>query len=115
VWDARLTSMLILFLTYLGYIALWSAIEDEVKAARLAAILCLAGAINVPIVHFSVQWWSTLHQPSSLLSGSIYPTMLRPLLVCIVGYGLTFGALVLTAMRAEVFRRRANTRTRGRP
>jgi heme exporter protein C len=107
VWDARLTSMLVLFLTYLGYLALWSAIEDEAKAARLAAILCLAGAINLPIVHFSVEWWSTLHQPSSLLSGSVYPTMLRPLLTCIAGYGLTFAALVLAGMRTEIFRRRA--------
>lgn len=114
VWDARLTSFLLLFLTYLGYMALWSAIEDEAKAARLAAILCLAGAVNLPIVHYSVEWWSTLHQPSSLLSGSIHPSMLRALLTCIAAYGLTFAALVMAGMRAEIFERKANARMRGR-
>jgi heme exporter protein C len=110
VWDARLTSMLILFITYLGYMALRAAIDDETKAARLAAILCLAGAINVPIVHFSVEWWSTLHQPASVFragGSSIDPTMLRPLLTCGAAYGLAFVALLLGAMRTEVYRRRA--------
>jgi heme exporter protein C len=109
VWDARLTSMLILFLTYVGYVALWAAVEDEVKAARLAAILCLAGAINVPIVHFSVTWWSTLHQPSSVLrmgGSSVYPTMLYPLLVCGLAYGVAFGALLMAGVRTEIHKRR---------
>ena len=109
VWDARLTSMLILFLTYIGYIALWAAVEDEVKAARLAAILCLAGAINLPIVHFSVTWWSTLHQPSSVLrlgGSSIYPTMLYPLLVCGLAYGVAFGAFLMAGVRTEIHKRR---------
>jgi heme exporter protein C len=113
VWDARLTSMLILFLTYLGYIALWTAIEDEGKAARLAAILCLAGAINLPIVHFSVTWWNTLHQPASILragGSAMYPSMLQPLLVSAAGYGVAFLALLLAGMRTEVFRRRASVR-----
>ncbi len=110
VWDARLTSMLILFLTYLGYIALWTAVEDETRAARLAAILCLAGAINLPIVHFSVTWWSTLHQPPSLLragGSAIYPTMLYPLLICALAYGLAFAAMLMAGVRTEIHKRRA--------
>ena len=114
-WDPRLTSFLILFITYLGYMALRSAIEDEQKGARLAAILCLAGAINLPIVHYSVEWWSTLHQPSSVFKPggpSIHPMMLRPLLVCMAGYGLAFVALLLAAMRTEIYRRRAESLAR---
>ncbi len=110
VWDARLTSMLVLFLTYLGYLALWAAVEEEAKAARLAAILCLAGLINLPIVKFSVDWWSTLHQPASLLragGSAIHPAMLWPLLVSALGYGAAFTALLLVGMRAEILRRRA--------
>jgi heme exporter protein C len=109
VWDARLTSVLILFLTYLGYIALWQAVEDETKAARLAAILCLAGTINLPIVHYSVMWWNTLHQPPSLLrpgGSAIHPKMLWPLLICAVAYLATFGALLMAGVRAEIYRRR---------
>ena len=66
VWDARLTSMLVLFLMYLGLIALWQAVEDPGKAARAAAILTLVGAVNLPIIKFSVDWWNTLHQPASV-------------------------------------------------
>lgn len=109
VWDARLTSVLILFITYLGYIALWAAVEDETKAARLAAILCLAGAINLPIVHFSVTWWNTLHQPASLFrpgGSAIPPSMLTPLLICGVAYIATFGALLMAGIRAEIYKRR---------
>jgi heme exporter protein C len=109
-WDARLTSMLVLFLTYVGYLALWAAIEDEVRAARLAAILCLAGFINIPIVKFSVDWWNTLHQTSSVLragGSSMAPEMLQPLLVMAGAYFAAFAALTLAGMRAEVFRRRA--------
>ncbi len=114
VWDARLTSMLILFLIYLGYMALWAAIEDETKAARLAAILCLAGIINLPIVHFSVEWWSTLHQPASILrtgGSAMHPSMLRPLLFGAFAYGAAFAALLLANMRAEIFRRRVAAQT----
>lgn len=112
-WDSRLTSMLLLFLTYVGYLALWSAVEDETKAARLASILCMAGAVNLPIIHYSVEWWGSLHQSSSLwkLSGpSIYPTMLWPLLICIAAYGMVFFALLLASMRAEIYRRRVLAR-----
>jgi heme exporter protein C len=112
-WDARLTSMLVLFLTYVGYLALWSAVEDEAKAARLAAILCLAGLINIPIVHFSVDWWNSLHQPSSVVrsgGSAIDETMLRPLLLMAVAYLAAFVALLMAGMRAEVYRKRALTR-----
>ncbi|MEZ5995904.1 MAG: heme ABC transporter permease [Hyphomonadaceae bacterium] len=108
-WDGRMTSMLVLFVTYLGYLALWAAIEDEEKAARLAAILCLAGLINLPIVKFSVDWWSTLHQPASLLrsgGSAIDPAMLGPLLTMAGAYLALFGALTLMNMRAAIFRRR---------
>jgi heme exporter protein C len=108
-WDGRLTSMLVLFITYLGYIALWSAIDDETLAARLAAILCLVGVINIPIVHFSVEWWSTLHQPSSIIrrgGASIDPSMLGPLLTMTFAYVALFATLLLLGMRSLVRRRR---------
>jgi heme exporter protein C len=111
-WDGRMTSMLELFVTYLGYLALWSAIEDEEKAARLAAILCLAGAINLPIVHFSVEWWSTLHQPASIMrsgGSAIHPAMLGPLLTMAGAYASLFAALLLLNMRAAIHRRRVET------
>jgi heme exporter protein C len=109
-WEGRLTSMLILFITYLGYLALWAAIDDAVKAARLAGILCLAGLVNLIAVHFSVDWWSTLHQPASVLrsgGSSIHPSMLAPLLNMAGAYAALFGALLLAGMRAGVHRRRA--------
>ena len=109
VWDARLTSVLVLFLFYLGYMALRSSIEDEAKAARAAAVLGLVGLINLPIVKFSVDWWNTLHQPASLLrSGgtSLDPVFLTPLLIMMAAYGVLFLALWLTAIRTEVTRRR---------
>lgn len=116
-WDGRLTSMLVLFIIYLGYIALWNAIEDEEKAARLAAILCLAGLINIPIVHFSVDWWSTLHQPASILrqgGPSIHPTMLGPLFAMAAAFLLLAAALTMMNMRAAIFRRRVEAaRLRG--
>jgi heme exporter protein C len=111
VWDARLTSMLVLFLLYLGLIALWQAIEEPGRAGRAAAILALVGAINIPIIKFSVDWWNTLHQPASIvrLGGpSIDPSMLWPLLVMAVGFTLLFVLLHLIAMRAEILRRRVH-------
>ncbi len=107
-----MTSMLVLFITYLGYIALWSSIEDEERAARLAAILCLVGAINLPIVKFSVDWWSTLHQPASIMrsgGAAINGEMLGPLLTLGGAYLLLFGALTLMNMRAAIFRRRVES------
>jgi len=81
VWDARLTSFLLLLFVYIGYMALWNAIEDEVRAARAAAILALVGAVNIPIIKFSVEWWNTLHQGESIVSGKTAPVFLAPLLL----------------------------------
>ncbi|MDX2235805.1 MAG: heme ABC transporter permease CcmC [Hyphomonadaceae bacterium] len=116
-WDARLTSMLVLFLTYVGYMALWGAIEDEARAARLAAILCLAGFINIPIVKFSVDWWNSLHQPASILragGSAMDPSMMQPLLVMAGAYLAAFAALLMAGMRADVFRRRASANAQRR-
>jgi heme exporter protein C len=111
VWDARLTSELVLLLLYLGVIALWRTVEDPARAARAAAILTLVGAIDLPIIKFSVDWWNTLHQGDSFgLSGStIDPSMLIPLLIMAVGFTLLFATLHLAAMRNEILRRRVRT------
>ena len=112
VWDARLTSVLVLFLMYLGVIALWRTVEDPSRAGRAAAILTLVGAINIPIIKWSVDWWNTLHQPASVLklSGpSIYPTILVPLLVMALAFTLLFVTLHLYAIKAEILRRRVAT------
>jgi heme exporter protein C len=112
VWDARLTSVLVLFLMYLGVIAVWRTIDDPTRAARAAAVLTLVGAINIPIIKFSVDWWNTLHQPASVLrlSGStIHPTILVPLIVMLVAFTLLFLTLHLAAMRNEIIRRRVRT------
>ena len=109
VWDARLTSVLVLFLFYLGYMALRASIDDEARAARAAAVLGLVGLINLPIVKFSVDWWNTLHQPASLLragGSSLAPPYLQALLVMMAAYGVLFLALWLTAIRTEIRRRR---------
>jgi heme exporter protein C len=112
VWDARLTSMLVLFLLYLGILALWRAIEEPGQAGRAAAILTLVGFVNVPIVKFSVDWWNTLHQPASVfrLDGpAIHPAILMPLLVSAAGFAALFLALHVAAMRNEILRRRVRT------
>ena len=109
VWDARLTSFLLLLFLYLGYIALWNAIEDEARAARAAAILALVGAINLPIIKFSVDWWNTLHQGESILSGQIAKVFLWPLLSMALGYMLLFAALWMIRIRTEIVNRRART------
>jgi len=112
VWDARLTSELILFLLYLGVIALWRTVEDPSRAARAAAILTLVGAVDLPIIKFSVDWWNTLHQGTSVfrLGGStIYPTILIPLLIMALAFTLLFVTLHLAAMRNEILRRRVRT------
>ncbi|ABD85782.1 heme ABC transporter permease [Rhodopseudomonas palustris] len=108
-WDARLTSMLILFLMYLGLIALWRAVEDPSRAARAAAIFTLVGAINLPIIKFSVDWWNTLHQPASVLrvgGPALDKSFLMPLLVMAIAFSLLFITLHLAAMRNEILRRR---------
>lgn len=109
VWDARLTSMLVLFLLYLGLIALWQAIEEPGRAGRAAAILALVGVINVPIIKFSVDWWNTLHQPASVFrpgGPTIDPSLLTPLFVMATAFTALFVLLHLIAMRAEILRRR---------
>lgn len=111
VWDARLTSVLVLFFIYLGYMALWAAIEDEQKAARAAAILCLVGAVNIPIINRSVEWWNTLHQPASIFRGdgpSMPPEYFIPLFVMAFAFSFAFAALHLAAMRVEILKRRAS-------
>lgn len=108
-WDARLTSVLVLFFLYLGYMALWRAIEDPIRAAKAAAVLAIVGIVNVPIIHFSVEWWRTLHQPASVfrLDGpTIHITMLWPLLLGAVGFMVLFAAILLVRMRTEILQRR---------
>jgi heme exporter protein C len=112
VWDGRLTSVLVLFLMYLGVIALWRTVEDPSRAARAAAVLTLVGAINLPIIKFSVDWWHTLHQPASVLrlgGPTIHPSILIPLLLMALAFFLLFMTLHLAAMRNEVLRRRVRT------
>jgi heme exporter protein C len=112
VWDARLTSELVLFLLYLGVIAVWRTVEDPSRAARAAAILTLVGAIDLPIIKFSVDWWNTLHQSASVFrmgGPTIYPTILIPLLVMTLAFTLLFVTLHLAAMRNEILRRRVRT------
>jgi heme exporter protein C len=112
VWDARLTSVLVLFIMYLGLIALWQTIEDPPKAARAVAVLTLVGVINIPIIKFSVDWWNTLHQPAAVfrLDGpTIDPSMLWPLLVMAIAATFLFFTLHILAMRNEILRRRIRT------
>ena len=112
VWDARLTSVLVLFLMYLGLLALWSAIEEPTRAGRLAAILTLVGAVNLPIIKFSVDWWNTLHQPASVLrvgGPAMHSSILTPLLVMALAFFLLFFTLHFAAMRNEILRRRVRT------
>src|ERR1700753_2084458 len=108
-WDARLTSVLILFLMYLGLIALWRAVEDPSRAARAAAVLTLVGAINLPIIKFSVDWGNTLPEPASVFrmgGPTLDRAFLTPLLVMAIAFTLLFVTLHLAAMRNEILRRR---------
>ena len=112
VWDGRLTSFLLLLFLYLGYIALWNAIEDETRAARAAAILALVGAVNLPIIEFSVDWWTTLHQGESILrkGGPLIATVyLWPLFAMALGYTLLFFTLWLMRIQTEILGRRARS------
>src|SRR4029079_5561369 len=112
VWDARLTSVLILFLLYLGIIALWRAVDDPGKAARAAAILTLIGTVNLPIIKFSVDWWNSQHQGESIFRAggpTIYPTMLWPLFEMVLTSTILFAALLSMTMRNEILRRRVRS------
>lgn len=115
VWDARLTSVFVLFIMYLGLIALTRAFDDPGKAGKPSAILVLVGFINIPIIKFSVDWWNTLHQPASVVrmdGPSMATVYLWPLLLSALGFSLLFFALHLTAMRTEIRRRRINALAR---
>ena len=111
VWDARLTSVLVLFLFWLGYMALRAAIDDETRAGRAAAILALVGLVNLPVIHFSVEWWNSLHQGATVFAADrenrLPPTYLIPMALMALGYTSAFGSLWLVRIRAEVWRRRA--------
>jgi heme exporter protein C len=114
VWDARLTSMLVLFLMYCGVLALWRTIEEPNRAARAVSILTLIGVVNLPIIKFSVDWWNTLHQPASVLrmdGPAIHPSILYPLLILAVAFSVLGVTLHLAAMRTEILRRRVRTLT----
>jgi heme exporter protein C len=109
VWDARLTSVLILFLLYCGYITLRHSFEDDDKGGKAGAILLLVGAVNIPIVKFSVDWWHTLHQPASILrmgGNAIDPQMLHPLLLMGAAYAFYTGALILLRMKTVLLLRK---------
>ncbi len=109
-WDGRLTSVLVLFFLYLGYLALRSSIDDEQKAGRAAAILCLVGSINIPIIRYSVVWWNTLHQPAAIIrkgGPSIHPELLYPLLVMGVAFMLLFGASLIGRTKSLLMAKRA--------
>lgn len=109
VWDARLTSVLVLFFLYLGYMALANAFDDPARGSRAAAILALVGFVNVPIIKFSVDWWNTLHQPASVIrfgGPSIDISMLVPLLIMAVGFTTYFFTILLLRMRADIIARK---------
>ncbi len=108
VWDARLTSELILLFLYLGVIALYHAFDDEKTAAKAAGILAIVGVINLPIIHFSVEWWNTLHQGATITKfgkPAIALEMLWPLLLCIFGFAMFFAAVMMIRFRSEIIRR----------
>ncbi len=109
VWDARLTSVLVLFFLYLGHVALVRAFDDPVRGYRAGAILALVGVVNLPIIKFSVDWWNTLHQPATISfmgAPTMYIGMLWPLLFAALGYALAFAAIVMARTRAAVMERR---------
>src|SRR5271170_1036210 len=110
VWDARLTSVLVLFFLYLGYIALVNSFDDPARGGRAGSVLALVGVVNLPIIKFSVDWWNTLHQPASVLrlgKPTIALSMLAPLLVMALGFTLLFVTLLLLRMRTELNQRKA--------
>jgi heme exporter protein C len=114
-WDGRMTSTLVLLLIYLGIIALWRAFDDQLKAGRIVAVFTLVGALNIPVIKFSVDWWNTLHQPASVFrpDGPRMPmSILTPLLVMTLAFTLLFLTLHLVRMRTEVLRRRADSLSR---
>ena len=104
-WDARLTSMLILFFLYLGYMALANAFDDPGRGARASAILALVGFVNVPVIKWSVDWWNTLHQPASVMrkgGPAIDPSMLLPLMLMALGFQTYYFVVLILRARAEI-------------
>jgi heme exporter protein C len=114
-WDARLTSELLLFFLYLGFMALQASIDDPRRAARAGALLALVGVVNIPVIHFSVQWWNTLHQPASISSinkigaPAIAPSLLIPLLIMALAFTLFFVTVLFVRLRAEILHRERYT------
>ena len=109
VWDARLTSVFVLFLMYLGLMALNRAIDDPARSSKVSAVLVLVGFVNIPIIKFSVEWWNTLHQPASVMrldGPTIDPEFLWPLIAMAIAFTLLFFTLHIAAMRNEILRRR---------
>jgi heme exporter protein C len=114
-WDGRMTSELVLLLIYLGIVALWRSFDDQLKAGRIVAIVTLVGAINIPVIHFSVEWWNTLHQGASVFttSGPRMPlSLLTPLFIMLFAFTLLFALLQVVRMRTEILRRRAESMSR---
>ena len=112
-WDPRLTSELVLLFLFLGYLGLRGAIDETARADRASAVLALVGVINLPIIHYSVDWWNSLHQGHTLLKfgrASMPPSMLTPLLLMMLAFVLYFAAVMLTRARGEVLRRERNAR-----
>ncbi len=112
VWDARLTSVLIMFFVYVGYMALWETIEDTERAAKITAIFALVGAVNLPIIKFSVDWWNTLHQPASIMrmgGPTIHESILWPLLLMIAAFQFYFVTVLLWRIKAEILARKVRT------
>lgn len=112
VWDARLTSELILLFLYIGVMALQASIDDPRRAARAAAILALVGVVNIPIIHFSVEWWNTLHQPASVGkvgAPTIHASILIPLLTMALAFKAYFVTIVLLRMRPAILEREKHT------
>lgn len=114
VWDGRLTSMLVLLFLYFGYLALAKASEGQSGGLRVTAIFGLVGAVNIPIIHYSVLWWNSLHQPPSISIGesAMAPEFLYPLLAATIGFSLVFGGVVLARMRALLADAQAEARLR---
>lgn len=117
VWDARLTSVLVMFFLYLGYLAMWQVMGSSEKTGKATSILAVVGVINLPIIKFSVEWWNTLHQPASVIrpgGPAIDPAMLTPLLLMAAAYLFYFVTVFLWRIQAEIAGRRVETLMRER-
>ncbi len=114
VWDARLTSVLVLFFVYVGYMMIWAQVADPARAARLARVTALVGFVNIPIIKFSVDWWNSLHQPASVMrldGPTIHADMLWPLVIMALAYNGLFVWLLMAGMRTEILERRRSAAT----